>query len=161
MNDMSVVVVMREENPRTFDARAMLDELSATLALYTGDGAQSRFRIEDVQSSRSVFVVARTIDGHAIGCGALRRHSFGIAELKRIYRRPEWPGAGSAILRFLEGVAVSMGYRRVILETRQANSRAAAFYQRHGYETVEPFGEYISMEGVRCFGKALAPAPSG
>jgi ribosomal protein S18 acetylase RimI-like enzyme len=158
MSDLSLVAVVREENPCTLDARAMLDELSAMLALYSADGAQSRFSIEDVQRSRSAFAVARTIDGHAIGCGDLRRYSFEIEEFKRIYRRPQCPGTGAAILQFLEDVAVSMGYRRVILETRAANRRAVAFYQRHGYETIEPFGEYIGAAGVRCLGKTLAPA---
>lgn len=158
MSDLSLVAVVREENPCTLDARVMLDELSATLALYSADGAQSRFCVEDVQRSRSAFAVARAADGYAIGCGALRRYSFEIAEFKRIYRRPEWPGAGTAILRFLEGVAASMGYRRVILETCEANRRATAFYRRHGYETVEPFGEYLGMGGICCLGKVLAPS---
>ncbi|NLP60273.1 GNAT family N-acetyltransferase [Paraburkholderia sacchari] len=111
-----------------------------------------------MQRSRSAFAVARTIDGQAIGCGALRHYSFEIAEFKRIYRRPQWPGAGAVILHFLEDVAALMGYRRVILETRAANRRAVAFYQRHGFQTIEPFGEYIGADDAHCFGKALASA---
>jgi GNAT superfamily N-acetyltransferase len=147
--------VVRMESPCTFDASLLLDEVSAMVALYCGDGAQSSFRVTDVTSPRSAFAVARTAEGHAIGCGAVRRFSFEAAEFKRIYRRPEWPGAGAMILQFLERVAMTMGYRRAVLQTRAANRRAVAFYLRHGYEVIEPFGEYTALPDACCFSKAL------
>ena len=163
MDESSVIAMVRREDPGTPDAAVLLDELSAMIALYCGDGAQRRFQPEDVRLARSAFVVARTMDGLAIGCGALRRFSFEVAEFKRIYRRPESAGAGAAVLRHLERLAVAMGYRRVILQTREANRRAIAFYLRHGYEPIAPYGEYTAMRDARCFGKVLAPggtAPS-
>ncbi|QBQ99097.1 hypothetical protein [Paraburkholderia pallida] len=32
--------------------------------------------------------------------------------------------------------------------------------EQHGYQSVDAFGEYIGMDGVRCFGKALGPVQS-
>lgn len=111
MSDLSLVAVVREENPCTLDARAMLDELSATLALYSADGAQWRFCVEDVQRSRSAFAVARAVDGYAIGCGALRRR---------------WATAGSSWRRAKRTAAprlfiVGMATRR---SSRSANTSA-------------------------------------
>ncbi|PXX07069.1 acetyltransferase (GNAT) family protein [Paraburkholderia tropica] len=157
MNDESVVVIARREDPCTLDGRMLVDEAAACAALYAEDGGQARFCVDDVRSSRSAFVIARAVDGHAIGCGALRRLSFEVAELKRIYRRPEWRGVGALILTFLETAAHDLGYRRVVLQTREANRRAIAFYHRHGYATTEPFGVYAGVGDARCFMKALPP----
>jgi len=156
MRESSVIVVVRREDPCTLDARALLDELSALTALYGAPAASPRFHGKDVQTARSAFVVARTTDGDAIGCGALSRYSFEVAEFSRIYRRPEWPGAGSGILRFLESQAAGMGYRRIVLQTRQENRRAIAFYLRHGYEWIERPCEAGGTSDVRGFRKALA-----
>ncbi|MEX3951389.1 GNAT family N-acetyltransferase [Paraburkholderia sp. EG287B] len=155
MKESSVLAIVRREDPRSLDASLLLDEVSAMVALYSGDGAQTRFRVEEATSPRGAFVVARTAKGEAMGCGAVRRFSFEVAELKRIYRRPEWPGAGSAILHYLERIAVTLGFRCVVLQTRAANRRSIAFYGRHGYRSIEPYGEYVRMGDARCFSKAL------
>lgn len=155
MGESSVVAVVRLEDPCTVDARILLDELSAMLALRCADSAQQRFRAEDVQCARSAFVVARTMDGNPIGCGALRRFSFEVAEFKRIYRRPEWPGVGAVILQFLENVAARMNYCRAVLQSHEQNRQAIDFYLRHGYEPVDPYGEYLGMPEARCFAKTL------
>ncbi|MEX3924957.1 MULTISPECIES: GNAT family N-acetyltransferase [Paraburkholderia] len=159
MKESAVVVTVRREDPATRDAGLLLDELSAMVALYCGDGAQSRFNEQDAMTPRGAFVIARTTDGQAIGCGALRRFSFEVAEFKRIYRRAEFHGAGAAILRYLEELAAAMDFRRVILQTREANRRAIAFYRRHGYQHIDPYGEYTTMSDARCFGKALPVKP--
>lgn len=155
MNNLSVTTVVQCESPITLDASVLLDEFSAMNALYGADGGQSRFCVDDVSTPRSAFAVARTVRGYPIGCGALRRFSFETAEFKRIYRRPEWSGAGAAILLFLETTAVSMGYRRVLLQTRKSNRRALAFYLRHGFMPTDPYGEYSAIEDALCLTKAL------
>ncbi|MCP3728187.1 GNAT family N-acetyltransferase [Paraburkholderia sp. CNPSo 3272] len=155
MKDLSTLAVVRRENACTLDARILLDEMTATLALYRGATVQSQFYLGDLGSARSAFVMARTMDGLPIGCGALCRFSFEVAEFQCLYRRPEWPGTGTAILRFLETVAAGAGYRRVILQAREANRRAITFYQRHGYERAEPFADCAGLSDVRCFAKAL------
>ncbi|SDE32629.1 hypothetical protein SAMN05421548_14217 [Paraburkholderia lycopersici] len=155
MKDISTIAVVRRENACTLDARVLLDEMSATLALYCAPTPSSLFDAEDLCTVRSAFVVARTTDGFAIGCGALCRFSFEVAEFRCLYRRPEWPGTGAAILQFLEAIAIGAGYRRAILQAREANRRAIAFCRRHGYERAEPFADCAGASDVRCFVKAL------
>lgn len=154
MNESSVVAVVRREEPCTLEARALIDEMSAMLALYGAHAAQSSLYRDTLTMPRSAFVMARTVDGEAIGCGALRRFSFEVAELQNIYRRPEWSGAGGAIVQHLERLAVSMGYRRVIVRTQAANRRAIEFGLRHGYERVDS-----PAPGTAVFAKSLAPRP--
>src|SRR5690242_8000889 len=112
MMDSAMTFVVRREDPRTQDAQVLLDELTATLALYTGDGGQARFSLEDICSVRGAFVIARTTHGEPLGCGAFKRHDYGVAELKRIYTRPNNLGVGCAILQLLETEAITAGYRK-------------------------------------------------
>jgi GNAT superfamily N-acetyltransferase len=159
MKETSTVAVVRRENPCTLDARILIDELAATRALYGARNTQSSFGADELCSVRSAFVMARTMDGLAIGCGALCRFSFEVAECRWIYRRPEWLGAGAVILLFLESVAAASGYRRIVLQARAANRCAIAFYRRHGYEPVEPFADSGSLSDVKSFAKALPLVP--
>jgi GNAT superfamily N-acetyltransferase len=143
------------EDPRSQDARILLDELTTTLALFWGDGAQSRFQVEDACDAGGGFVIARTAQGAPVGCGAFRRFDNGVAELKRIYSRANILGVGRAILRRLETEAVAAGYRTLVVETRASNRRAIAFYGRNGFAPRTPYGIYVSDPGARCFTKSL------
>jgi GNAT superfamily N-acetyltransferase len=142
-------------DPEHADARVLLDELSAALQAITGDSGRSGFVADDVRGPRSRFVVARDADGHAIGCGALRPLQDGVAELKRMYAKTDGRGTGAAVLAHLEAAARELGYRAVWLETRAVNTRAVAFYERHGYRRIENFGRYAGNAAALCFGKEL------
>ena len=158
MTEPDVAVVVHREDPRSQDAQTLMDELSATLALFSGDGGQARFCVEDAYSARGAFVVARTASGHAIGCGAIRRFGYSVAELKRLYSRPNTTGVGRAILHALEAEAVTAGYRTLLAETRAINRRAIAFYERNGFVRIERFGMYANQADAQCFAKPLAGA---
>ena len=60
-------------------------------------------------------------------------------------------GAGSAVLLWLEQVALVAGVAQVQLEARHDNSAALAFYRRHGYQQKDTVvGMYLGLEdGVR------------
>ncbi|TAM07009.1 MAG: GNAT family N-acetyltransferase [Paraburkholderia sp.] len=160
MNELCVVATVRREDPRTPDATVLLEEFGAMIALYRADDRKARFAVEDLCTVRSAFVVARTIDGRAIGCGALRRYSFEVAEFVLIYRRPEWHGTGSVILRFLEDLAAAMDYRKALVQVHEANRHAIALCLRHGYEPRSPVGECVGLGDTLCFAKALPVAPN-
>lgn len=49
----------------------------------------------------------------------------------------EGQGVGSELLAAVERWAAQRGYSRIVLETGAANTRARAFYERHGYSTEE------------------------
>jgi GNAT superfamily N-acetyltransferase len=148
-------IVINREDPSSIDAQTLLDELSATLALFTGDGGQSRFSIHDVALERSRFVLARSASGMPLGCGAFRPLGEHIAEIKRLYARAGADGAGSAILARLEKDAGELGYQALWLGTHTNNRRAIEFYEKHGFHRIEPYGPYVSKTDSCCFEKRL------
>jgi GNAT superfamily N-acetyltransferase len=149
---------IKSEDPATSDASALIDELSETLANITGDSGKSSFEREDVRGPMAQFVVARTQEGVAVGCGAFRPLGEGIAELKRMYAKPGTCGVGHAVLAHLEREAAEIGYQQLWLETRLVNERAIAFYERHGYRRIPNFGKYSGNEEAACFAKSLPHA---
>jgi len=73
-------------------------------------------------------------------------------------------GVGTAILAWLERVALAAGVTRLRLEARERNAAALAFYRHHGWRvTATIAGMYLGVEdGVR-LEKAIGPgdAPAG
>lgn len=93
----------------------------------------------------------------AIGSAGIRRHGDGVAELKRMYVRPEHRRRGHArrMLAEVEAWARVRGYRRIILETGIEQPEAIGLYTSSGYAPIEPFGYYRDSELCRCFGRDL------
>lgn len=106
------------------------------------------------------FLVA-TVDGRAVGCGALRRLDAVSAEVKRMYVDPRWRGRGvsTAILRALEAAAVQRGWTTIRLETGPAQPEAMRFYQREGYREIPLFGAYVGSRLSVCYEKVLSAEP--
>ena len=142
-------------DPGSLDACTLLDELSGALAAITGDSGASSFAAADTRVPRSLFVIARGDDGALLGCGALRPLDEHTTEIKRMYARPGTRGVGAALLAHIEREAARFGYRQCWLETRRVNTRALAFYERHGYSPIPNYGKYIGRPEAICLAKAL------
>lgn len=151
-------VRVADEDPSSDDARALLAELSASLASITGDSGAASFQVDDVRGAAGRFVVARDAQGRALGCGAIRPLREGVAELKRMYARPGTRGVGTAVLTHLEQAAAALGYHALWLETRLVNSRAVGFYAARGYLRIPNFGKYAGNSAAVCLAKRL-PQP--
>jgi len=136
------------------DAAQLLHELSGILASITGASGAASFAAEDVAAPRSAFVIAY-VNGLACGCGALRPVSAVMAEIKRVYARPNTLDIGSALISALEARAAAFGYTKLVLETRKVNTAAVAFYQKHGYRTCPNFGKYVHRPEAICMAKHL------
>jgi GNAT superfamily N-acetyltransferase len=83
--------------------------------------------------SRRTFI--GEIDGDVAGYASLDFASPTIAELKRLFVRPEHWGIGlaSALLEEAIGTAFAAGYRSMRLFTPTENVRARRFYEREGW----------------------------
>ena len=141
-------------DPDSAEARLLLNELDAALAAITGDSGASSFDAADVQGERAVFMLARSLEGEVLGCGALRPLESDVAELKRMFARPG-SGAGAQLLKALEAHAGALGYRELRLSTRRVNARAVDFYRRHGYGEVAAWRKYAGRLESICLGRAL------
>lgn len=151
----SAMITVASEDPDTFEAVMLLDELSNTLRTITGSTGNNSFHANDVRVANSRFAVARDENHNALGCGALRPIDAGVGEIKRMYSRRSVPGIGAAILVFLEAEARRLEYAFLRLETRVVNQNAIAFYKRHGYREIPNFGNYVGKMEAVCFEKRL------
>lgn len=149
------MIQVEHADPLSADSQALIDTLSAVLADITGSSGKRSFNIDDLQSARAVWVLARNAQGTAIGCGAIRPLTQETAELKRMYSAGSEAGVGSAVLSFLEEAARTLGYREITLETRRVNHKAVAFYKKHGYTVTDNYGAYIGRDEAVCFIKGL------
>ena len=141
----------------SLDAQLLLDELSAALLRINGDSGRSSFDAE-AATPRGGFYIARDGAGALLGCAALRplgEQDSHTAELKRMYARPGHAGVGAALLAHVEAQARLHGYAWLHLSTRVLNARALAFYARHGYTSVTPWGKYVGAAQSACLGKPL------
>jgi len=140
------------------EALALIAALNAELAATYPEEGATHFRLdpEEVAPGRGAFVIAR-LDGVAVACGAVRRIEPSVAELKRMYTRPQARGRGvaRALLRALEAAASELGATRVVLETGTRQREALALYARAGYTPIPAWGEYTTSPLSVCLGKAL------
>jgi GNAT superfamily N-acetyltransferase len=79
----------------------------------------------------------------AVGGGGLRRLAEGVAEIKRMYVRPEARsrGVARALLVALEDDALTLGYGVVRLDTGPKQVHALELYRSVGYVEVPPYNE--------------------
>lgn len=79
----------------------------------------------------------------AVAGGGLRRLGDGVAEIKRMYVRPEARsrGVAAALLRTLEEAAAAMGYERTRLDTGPKQVTAQRLYRAAGYAEIAPYND--------------------
>ena len=89
-----------------------------------------------------MFLLAR-LNGVPVGCGAYYTRSAGVAEIRRMYVRPEARGLslGRRILSGLVETARDRGVARMILGTFYKLEAAQALYARAGFEICPAFEE--------------------
>jgi putative acetyltransferase len=106
----------------------------------------------------AAFLLARDVDGRAIGCGGLRELGDGVGEVKRMYVVPERRrgGVAAAVLAALEADALARGWTHLRLETGTEQPDAMAFYERQRYVRIPNFGHYTSSQLSVCYERALA-----
>lgn len=141
-------------DPDKSDAIKLQDELSDILYERFGGDGRNSFQDWVKNDNRYVFVVIKK-NNEAVGCGAIRPISNEIAELKRMYTKYQRLGIGKKVLTALENEARKIGYKRIWLETRVANTEACSFYVKNGYKKIENFGKYQGRENAICFEKIL------
>ena len=97
---------------------------------------------DDLVPPTGLLLAARH-DGDLAGCGGFRVLSPGVAELSRVFLRPELRGRGGAqaLLAALERAALDMGLRTVRLDTRKDLVEARRLYARNGYAEIAAYND--------------------
>ena len=131
------------ERPDTADARALIDELEAHLATLYPRESRHGYSVEKLIAQGVAFFLVRD-NGTAVGCGGIQLFGTDYGELKRMYVCPQFRGLGFAklMLDHLADYARSRGVRLLRLETGIHQHAAIGLYERAGFQSIPPFGEY-------------------
>lgn len=121
------------------------------------DGAEHSFYAQFNKLDAIKYVVVVYAGSEAVGCGAFKEYSPGVAEIKRMFVKPDHRGCGiaGAVLAELEKWAAELGYREGILETGLKQPEAIRLYERSGYTRIPNYGQYEGVENSLCMRKVL------
>ena len=136
-------MIINTESPNQPEVRAMLARLDAYCAALYPAESNHLMDIDALMQGDVLFLVARDVDGSAVGCAALvNREGYG--EVKRMFvdEARRGMGAGRQLLEHIGMFAAMSGLRTLRLETGIHQPEAIALYERAGYTRCEPFGDY-------------------
>ena len=94
----------------------------------------------DYVAPRGVLLLAR-VDGGVAGCVAAHAWGPGVGEMKRLFVREAFRGAGCgrALVERLIAWAREAGYERIRLDTLPVMDRAQDLYRRFGFREIGPY----------------------
>ena len=121
----------------------MLARLDAYCAALYPAESNHLMDIASLMQGNVLFLVARDVDGAAVGCAALvNKQHYG--EVKRMFvdERRRGLGTGRKLLEHLVMFARMSGLSVLRLETGIHQPEAIGLYERLGFARRAPFGEY-------------------
>jgi GNAT superfamily N-acetyltransferase len=93
---------------------------------------------------------------HVLGCIALKALAPGVAEIKRLFVRPQARGlgVGKALVAAVIAIAKELGYGEVKLDTLDRMQGAIALYTAMGFAPIPAYGSH-PYPGLVTLGKTL------
>lgn len=136
-------MIINTETPDQPEVRAMLDKLDAYCAALYPAESNHLMDIASLMQGDVLFLVARDVEGRAVGCAALVNRG-GYGEVKRMYvdEARRGLGTGRQLLEHLAMFARMSGLQQLKLETGIHQPEAIGLYERFGFTRCEPFGDY-------------------
>ena len=154
-----MTVTIAIETPLQDDVRELVALLNVYLQPLSPPEFQFQMTVEQMADPKTTVFVARDESGRAVGMGALKVESAEMAEVKRMFTRPEVRGqrVGSALLEAIEGLARMRGISTLLLETGTGPGFAGAFrlYENSGFTVRGAFFDYPESEWSRFYEKPL------
>lgn len=155
-------VVIAVETPLQDDVRHLVADLNAHLRPLSPPEFQFQMTVEQMAEPSTTVFVARDAACRAVGMGALKIHSPELAEVKRMFTRPETRGTGIGrkLLDAIEGAARKAGIAVLKLETGATDGFEPAWrlYRRGGFAPCAAFLDYPDSDYSAFFEKRLDPA---
>lgn len=140
-----MTVTIDVESPLTDEVRTLIAELNTVLLALSPPEACYNLTVEEMADPTVTVWIARDGDGDAaIGCGALKRHSDTVGEVKRMFTRPAWQGKGVGrhVLDKILETAEREELEMLVLETGDQHPAAWAIYEKAGFTRCGPVLDY-------------------
>jgi putative acetyltransferase len=152
-----MAITITTETPLQDDVRGLVAELNDHLLALSPPEFCYHLTVEQMAAPDVTVWVARD-GGSAIGCGALKRHSTRIAEVKRMFTRESHrgQGIGRRLLGEIVNAAQSEGIEELVLETGDRHHAAWAIYEKAGFMRCGPVLDYPDSEYSVFYHKQLA-----
>ncbi len=149
-------ITIAAERPDAPDAIALIDELQTHLESFYPPESRHGFSVERLIAESVAFFVLRA-DGRPAGCGGIKLFDREYGEVKRMYVRPQFRGAGfgKAILDHLAGYARANGVTVLRLETGIHQKAAIRLYESEEFRRIPPFGSYTNDPVSLCYEKRI------
>ncbi len=95
-----------------------------------------------------------------VACVAVRKIDEGVAELKRMYVKPDFQrmGIGENLLKLSISFANENGYKTIKLDTLNTMTPAMNLYAKHGFVETEAY--YFNPEPTAVYFEMKAPFPN-
>lgn len=154
---MPSTTVISLERPDSDDARVLITELDAYLIPLSPKESRHGYPFEKLLKEDVPFFIIRA-DGFPVGCGGVKLFGSDYGEIKRMYVRPQFRGLGFAklMLDHLADYARNRGVATLRLETGISQLEAIGLYERAGFQSIPPFGEYKPDPLSRFYEKRIA-----
>jgi putative acetyltransferase len=154
-----MAVTIGVETPLQDDVRQLVKELNAYLNPLSPPEFQFQMTVEQMADAKTTLFVARDENGQAVGMGALKVESPEMAEVKRMYTRPEIRGqrVGVMLLDAITEMARHKGISHLMLETGDVEGFEPAhrLYERAGFTRCGAFLDYPDSKWSAFFEKWL------
>ncbi|MBC7555819.1 MAG: GNAT family N-acetyltransferase [Chryseobacterium sp.] len=145
---------LKRTNSEDLDFINLVKDLDFYLALKDGEEHFYYAQFNKISALQNCLVVFE--NDEAIGCGAIKSFGENVAEVKRMYVKPEFRNKGFAtiILTELEQWAKELKFKKTILETGKRQTEAVNLYAKT-YSIIPNYGQYAGIENSICFEKDL------
>jgi GNAT superfamily N-acetyltransferase len=152
--DSTADIEIRPASDKDEDATAILKCLAAAFEPYKKDYSPPAFT-DTVLTTETVHVrlqqmhvLVATVSGNVVGTISAAWHpDTREAHLRGMAVLPEWHGRGVAakLLAAIEAWLLSLGCKRITLDTTLPLATAMNFYEKHGYRRSGNIGDFFGM----------------
>ena len=150
------MLTLKRTNSESTDFRKLNTELDKELAISDGKDHSFYAQYNKIDSIHHVLVAYD--ENKPIACGAIKKYSNEVMEIKRMFVLPENRGKGIAtiVLKELELWAKELNFKKCILETGVNQPDAISLYKKNGYKIIPNYGQYANVENSFCFEKEIS-----
>lgn len=149
------MITLKRTNSDDTDFRSLVVFLDAVLRERDGDDHAFYNQFNKVDAIKEVVVAYE--DNTPVGCGAIKKYSDTITEVKRMFVHDNHRRKGIAqkVLEELEKWASELEFSSCILETGIKQPEAIALYLKCGYTIIPNYGQYEGVENSVCMEKEV------